>query len=381
MRPLPGATRSAIDRGGVGLRLAVIRLGALGDILRTLPAVRLVRAALPRAEIHWICDDRWSSVLRGHPDLDGVTTFPRRPTSLGRSKPIGRLVALRSFRADLARLAPGIALDFQGNLRSGVVGRLTGARIRLGHGGHQQREANFVFTTHRVPAGERRRSRIERALDLVRALGIPDGPLPDGGLPRDREADRRAAALIADLARGAREVAVINPGASRRQAYKKPPPALLAAAARLLEARDVAPIVVHGPGEEEDARRVVALAGDAALPAPPTDLPLLFAILREARLFVGGDTGPLHAACALGCPVVALYGPTDPVVNSPWGVPYRSVAPAGRTYTGIKRRDRAGGGFDGLEEAAVAEAVDAMLATTQDSRSSSRSSISDASDA
>ena len=74
----------------------------------------------------------------------------------------------------------------------------------------------------------------------------------------------------------------------------------------------------------------------------------------------GGDTGPLHMACAVGCPVIGIYGPTDPVVNGPWGVPHRTLAPPRRRYTGIKRVDRRFG-FDGLSDDTVVEAVDALL--------------------
>jgi heptosyltransferase-1 len=136
---------------------------------------------------------------------------------------------------------------------------------------------------------------------------------------------------------------------------------LLAAAARALAARGITPVVVHGPGEEADADRVVeASSGEAAL-APPTDLRMLAAVIKGARLLVAGDSGPLHLACAAGCPVVAIYGPTDPVINAPWGVPHASVFPPGRSYTGIKRTDRTASGFEGITVEAVAAAVNDVL--------------------
>ncbi len=153
---------------------------------------------------------------------------------------------------------------------------------------------------------------------------------------------------------------MIAAGVSRRQSYKKPHPALLAAAARRLADLGVAPLVVYGPAEREDADRVVESSSGAARLAPPTDLMVLAALIRRARLFVGGDTGPLHLACAVGCPVVGLYGPTDPVVNGPWGVPHAVVSHDDRRYTGIKRRDRRLG-FAGLTPAAVRDAIDIAL--------------------
>jgi ADP-heptose:LPS heptosyltransferase len=88
----------------------------------------------------------------------------------------------------------------------------------------------------------------------------------------------------------------------------------------------------------------------------------LAALLSGARVFVGGDSGPLHLACGVSCPVVGLYGPTDPTVNAPWNVPFVSLAPTGSVYSGIKREDRAANGFNGLEPKAVADAIDTILA-------------------
>lgn len=342
-------TRGLADHGS-GLRVLVVRLGALGDVLRALPPTRLARFALPDATFHWVCDDRWSPILDGHPDLDGVVPLPRRVPTLG---------AWRTFVRTLRRVRPSLVLDFHGNLRSGVVGRLSGAPVRLGHAGHQQKEGNRWWTTHRVPAGERRRSRIERNLDLLRALGLPTAPLPTAGLEIPAAAERKAREVIAGFAPAPGGYAILNPGASAAQSYKKPPRELLEAAANRLAEAGVLPLVVHGPGELDDARAVVA-AGRARL-APATTLFELAALLAKARLFVGGDSGPLHLACAVGCPVLGIYGPTDPVVNAPWGVEHRVVAPPGRPYTGIKRADREAGGFEGIAAVDVRVAIEGLL--------------------
>ena len=201
---------------------------------------------------------------------------------------------------------------------------------------------------------------MERNLDLVRALGIADRPLPGGGIPFARPCLREARDAVAGRIGRGRRYALLAAGASRGQAYKKPPAPLLAAAARALETRGIAAVVVWGPGEEEDAAAVVRAAGGAAVMAPPTDLRLLAAVVRRATLVLSGDSGPLHLACAAGRPVVALYGPTDPVVNAPWGAPHEVVHPGGRAYTGVKRLDRRSG-FEGLTGEEVAAAVLRLL--------------------
>lgn len=342
----------------------MIRLGAMGDILRTVPPVRLLRRALPEARLHWVLDDRWRVLLDDHPDLDRLVSLPRKNWARMSRNPLGWPALLRSLaavRRRLRELGADLALDFHGNLRSGVICRFTGAPVRVGYAGHQQKEGNRWFTTHRVPSGDRRTPRMERNLDLVRFLGAEERPLPDGGLPLVARGRPRAVEVLRAAGAHGNRYAVVSPGASAAQSYKKPPPELLVAACRELAAGGLLNLVVHGPGEEADARRTVEASGGSARLAPPTDLPALAALLDGAALFVGGDSGPLHLACAVGCPVLGIYGPTDPEVNRPWGVSHRVVFPAGRQYTGIRRVDRAAGGFDGLGADRVAAAAADLL--------------------
>jgi len=368
VRPLPPRLRAALQNGGGELEILAVRLGAMGDIVRTLPAVRLLRAALPDAGIVWVCDASWVPLLQGHPDLDAVLPFPRRRLDALKRRPLGwpRLMAeIGAFRRDLRRRHPTLALDFHGNLRSGVVSVLSGARVRLGYADGQQKEGNRWLTTHRVAGGPPRTPRLTRNVALIGALELPTEPVPDSGLPMTIETVRAARELVRQVAGADRTYAILSPGASRRQAYKRPPAALLAAAADALHEHGIAPLVVYGPGEEADALRVAEASRGRALPAPPTDLTLLAALLRRARLFVGGDSGPMHLACGVGCPVVAIYGPTDPVVNGPWGVPSASVVPPGRTYTGIPRLDRVHAGFEGVTPEAVQNAVREVLSASR----------------
>ncbi|HEX4823707.1 MAG TPA: glycosyltransferase family 9 protein [Candidatus Polarisedimenticolaceae bacterium] len=354
-----------LREGGRGLTVLVIRLGAMGDIVRTLPAVRLVRFALPDARICWVAWEPWTEIIEANEEIDEVVHLPRgRLRRLVRS-PGGWPGAANLTRELLGRvrgLHADLVLDFHGDLRAGLIGRWSGADVRLGYAGHQQKEGNRLFTTHRVPPGDRRTPRMERNLDLVRALGFPVRPVPDAGLSIPRSDARAAADIAAALPGAPRPYAVLGPGASVRQAYKKPPAALFAAAAAALERSGVVPVVAAGPGEEDDARAVAAAAGGRVSIAPATSLLTLAALLRGAKLFVGGDTGPLHLACGVGCPVVGLYGPTDPLVNSPWNVPFAALSPPGRTYTGIKAKDRVAGGFDGLAPEVVGPAVGEVLA-------------------
>jgi heptosyltransferase-1 len=355
VRALPPALTRSFERQGLDLTLLVVRLGAMGDILRTIPPVRLLRSALPHARIVWVLDEQWRQLLEDHEDLDDIMPLPRKEwDDLLRSplRWLHLLAAIREFRGRLRERRADLAIDFHGNLRSGLACQFSGAPVRVGYAGHQQKEGNRLFTTHRVAAGSCRTPRMERNLALVRALGVEEQALPGAQLPM---------ADVGTAAAPTAPFAIIAPGASRAQAYKKPPAKLLGAACRLLHQRGICSVVVYGPGEEEDARAVVREAGDSAQLAPPTTLPALAALLERAKLFIGGDSGPLHMACATGCPVLGIYGPTDPIVNQPWGVLFRTVFPPGRIYTGIKRLDREAGGFAGLTVEQVCGAAVELL--------------------
>jgi ADP-heptose:LPS heptosyltransferase len=355
---LPPIVLERLADGGRDLTVLVLRFGALGDLFRTLPPVRLIRAALPRARLIWAVDDRWRVAIEDHPDLDHILALPR----VDRGERWATVLAsIRRWRAGLHETGAELVLDFHGNLRSGVAGWLSSAPVRLGYAGHQQKEGNRCFTTHRVEPGPRRVSRMTRNLSLVRALGIACDPLPGSGLVFTDASLERARDIVRGCVGANGSYAVLSPGASRRQAYKRPPVPLLAAAIEAIEERGLATLVVHGPGEEADARRVVEAAPRGARLAPPTDIRVLGALLRDARAFVGGDTGPLHLACAVGCPVVGIYGPTDPEVNAPWGVPHRTVFPARATYSGIKKKDRRVGRFEEISPGQVAEAVGELI--------------------
>lgn len=358
VRPLPPIVLERLADGGRDLTVLVLRFGALGDLFRTLPPVRLIRAALPRARLIWAVDDRWQVALEGHPDLDEILALPR----IHRGDPWAAVVAkIRRWRAGLREAGADLVLDFHGNLRSGVAGWLSSAPVRLGYAGQQQKEGNRYFTTHRVAPGSRRSSRMERNLSLVRALGIACDRLPDSGLVFSDASLEQARDIVLESFGADRSYAVLSPGSSRTQSYKRPPVSLLAAAIDALEEGGVSTLVVHGPGEEADAGRLVEAAPRGSRLAPSTDLRVLAALLRDARAFVGGDSGPLHLACAVGCPVVGLYGPTDPAVNSPWGVPHRAVSPAHTAYSGVKKNDRRVGRFEQISSGQVAGAIGELL--------------------
>ncbi len=297
----------------------VIRLGAVGDVLRTLPAVHLIRKAYPGLHLVWIVEDLSRDLLEGHPEIDEVIRFPRREIRADRWHPRRLAGRLADLRRDLRSRRFGVALDFQGSLKSGLLALLSGAPRRVGFAPGHSRELSFLCATEWVRPASRWLNRVEKNLVLAEAVGAT-GDEVTVILPERRDEGTRAEAILREAAPGCEPVVVVAPGTSRLQRHKRWPAASFARLA-LLGRRSLGcvSLVTWGPGEENLARAVVAASEGAARLAPPMGLRLLASVLRRAALFVGADTGPMHLAWVVGCPVVALFGPTDPRLNAPLG--------------------------------------------------------------
>jgi ADP-heptose:LPS heptosyltransferase len=189
------------------------------------------------------------------------------------------------------------SVDFQGLVKSAALGWVAGARTRYGFDRSAVREkASLLFTNRRVRVDQSRHV-VEWNLELAHAVTGGDA------WPAVRW-DRFLAAGFEEF----RGKVVLLPGAGRRD--KRWPAASFA---RLAETLGDRALVVWGPGEEDLARAIGAPL------APRTNLRELATILRHADVVIGGDTGPLHLAAALGTRVVGLYGPTNPRRNGPFG--------------------------------------------------------------
>lgn len=315
-------------------RVLLIRLGAVGDVLRTLPALHLIRETFPSVHLAWIVEDLARDLLDGHPEIDEVLRFPRREIGAAAGNPLRMAASLAALRRQLRARRFTVALDFQGSFKSAFLALLSGAPRRVGFGPGHCREFSFVFTSEWVRPVDPRLNRVERNCLLAEALGAAGDEI-EVILPERPEEEHEAEALLHTVNPGGSPVVVLSPGTSRRQRRKRWPPESFGRLASLLAASIGAlPLVVFGPGEEALARSIVFASGKRAALSPPTSLRLLASLLRRAALFVGADTGPMHLAWGVGCPVLALFGPTDPRLNAPLG-PGHVILKAGGSMADI----------------------------------------------
>lgn len=300
-------------------RILIVRLSALGDVVHALPLLDALRRARPDAWIGWLVEERNASVLVGHPQLDRVFVWSRRELSalLRRGRVLAALrLALRNLR-ELRAAGFEVSIDAQCNLRSSLLARLSGAPRRIGFAPPYTKEKAHWLATERVAVPDGGQLKVERNLALLGPLGI------DGHGARPRLAVPEDARIAARALRGslpATEVVALHPGVSGFGAIKQWAPERYAGVARRLSAeRGALCLVTWGPGERALAEGIVQASQGAAQLAPETRSLLELAALYEVcDAVVGGDTGPVHLAAALGVPVVGLYGPKDPAVYAPW---------------------------------------------------------------
>jgi lipopolysaccharide heptosyltransferase I len=311
-------------RKGDGILL--LRLGAVGDVIRTLPCLAALRRSFPDARLAWVVEAPSAGILPTGPLLDEIIIFPRKalgPEAFARNsarsfRDLGRFFSgLRGFRSDFS-------LDFQGSAKSSLIAWSSCTPLRIGFSSSGSREGSFFLNNLHVKPSSPRLNRVWKNLELLAPLGVFNGPL-EFHYPA-METSTRISKFLSSL--GPRVPIAIHPGTSPRQSHKRWPEARFAQVVRNLAEEGLCPIITWGPGEEAIVQNILSETGGAGLAAPSMTLPELRQLLSRCRLFIGGDTGPMHLAWTHQIPVVALFGSTDPSINGPLGDPHRILAPA-----------------------------------------------------
>jgi heptosyltransferase-1 len=266
--------------------ILIVRLGAMGDIIHSLPGAASLKHSFPRARVSWVVDPKWVPLLEGNGFVDRIITFRRNePGSWQRTKQ-----ELRAEHYDLA-------VDFQGLAKSALIAHLARPERIAGFGSRvvRERPAGFFYSTRVTTSAIHV---VDQALDLaagagalnlVRGFPLPAGA-PEGRLPEE------PFALASPLA---------------GWASKQWPVEYYERLAALLRAKLGMPLVLNGaPGTvPEVAGTLVHESGIAGL----------IDATRRSAVVIGVDSGPLHLAAALDKSGIAIFGPTDPVRNGPYG--------------------------------------------------------------
>jgi heptosyltransferase-1 len=303
----------------------------MGDILHALPAVTALRQVHPEWVIDWVIEPRWRGLLSasgrnaGATDQPSGTLNPAQPLVNGlhlaatkewRKAPLSRstLGGVNALRQSIGKANYDVALDLQGAIRSAVVAKMAGCRRVIGEANPRETAARWLFTEQVETRGAHV---IEQDVELAAAIAGDDLRPVSPRLPVDADAEAWADSRVSRAS--GHTTALINPGAGWG-AKRWPVERYTAVAQRLIE-QGFRVLVNAGPGEEPLADTIVRLAPGAA--AIHCTLDQLIAVTRRISVAIAGDTGPLHLACALGRPVVGIYGPTDPSRNGPFGTRFK----------------------------------------------------------
>jgi heptosyltransferase-1 len=293
----------------------------MGDILHSLPAVAALRESFPSAVIGWAIEERWSALLSS-PEALTAARGPEKPlvdnvhlvdTRAWRTAPFSDETwrAIRQAVKTVRAVHYDISIDIQGAIKSALLGRL--ARPQRCFGFAQPWEsAATMFYSHQVQATGTHI--VDRNLSLAVGAGARTPSSAEFPVPVDRVSEVWAEHELAQ--RGTDEFAILNPGAG--WGAKCWPGEKYGELARRLAAHGITSLVNFGPGEESLVETVERSSGGTARRIS-CSLSELIALTRRAILLVAGDTGPLHLAVALNIPSVAMFGPTNPERNGPYG--------------------------------------------------------------
>jgi len=301
-------------------RLLIVRLGSMGDIIHTLPAATALRLALPGASIGWVVEERWAELLCTLPEPRSGLRSPRRPLvdrvhTVNTKTWRNSLLSMQTWEQIAAGLSQlraqryEVAVDFQGALRSALLARWSGAPVIYGVSQPRENVASMFCTRQMIARGSHV---VEQNLSLAEAVARRPLEMPKVEFPHDDSVDKQ----FEDRLRPYRGFALLNPGAG--WGAKQWPAERYGFVARRLAEDGVKSLINFGPGEES-LMQAVESSSEGTAEGIASSLTELIALTRRARIFIGGDTGPMHLAAALGVPVVAIFGPTNPARNGPFG--------------------------------------------------------------
>lgn len=297
------------------MKFLIIKPSSFGDVIHTFPAVDLLRLRFPDAEISWVVNSEYESLVRLFPPVDNVYCFERKKWN----NPLnwrGFFSLIREIR----NKKYDFSLDFQGLFRSGFLCYASGAKRRIGY--RRSREMAHMFYSEKILTPSNLKHAADKNLFFVESLfQIAEDP-PGTILKEQPEACKKAEYLVEKHELNSAGPLVAVGPCSRWPSKEWSAHKFAATLDVLAEKRPDARFWLLGTGEEQKKGEAVAAGCKRAKPVNlmgKTDFPTLIEMLRKSSVFLANDSGPMHLAGALNVPVVAFYGPTDPKLTGPFG--------------------------------------------------------------
>src|SRR5688500_3195342 len=277
-------------------------MSAVGDAVHVLPVINAIKRARPTSHITWVLQPGPASMVREHPSIDDIIIFDRT----------SGVAALRSVIAELRAREFDLLINLQVYFKAGIITALSGVPRRLGFDRARARDANWLFTTERIPAHPVQHVQ-DQYFEFLSALGVNPEPvewhLGPWKAEREWQSEFRS--------RFERPIASVVVGTSK--ASKDWIPSRWADVCRILsDQHGLQPVLVGGESDREKLAAETIMSGSTSHSALGSGLRKLVSILDASEVVLAPDTGPLHMAVALDRPVISLMGYTDPRRTGPY---------------------------------------------------------------
>jgi len=306
--------------------ILIIKLSAIGDVVHSLLFLEALRNGFPDARIDWVVEEDASRIIEGHPGIDRVMVSRRK--SWGREVlretkgPFSVLKEVSVFLKNLRARKYDLVIDLQGLLKSGILTGLSRGVRKIGMGG--AREGGWAFLNERPVTVDYNQHAVDRYLKVAEYLGCGSAPAK-GAIPIIGSEEEEIDQVLDASGLGESPLVAINPMAKWKT--KLWDPERFAAVADKIRDEFHCDVIFTGSGHDREViERVTRLMkGDVLNLAGQTSLKGLAYLYGRCRALVSTDTGPMHMAAAMGCPVVALFGPTAPWRTGPYGRGHRVI--------------------------------------------------------
>ena len=297
------------------MNILIVKLSAIGDVIHTLPSLAALRRLYPDAHITWVVEEASKDIILHHPHLDQVLIFRRKNwiTDFKRGQWPSVRRGVCSFLAGLRSRRYDLVIDFHGLFKSAMVVLASGGKRKLGYDSWQ--ELSGLFLNEKIPEDMNKHA-VDRYLDFPRYLGAAPAPA-EFILPINQEAETGCLALQNAYSLTKKNYIAVNPVAlweTKLWNNRK-----FAELADMIQHRLRMPVVFTGRDKESSDDITSKMTTKGINIGGQTTLMELACLYRDALTVISTDSGPMHLAAAVGTPVIALFGPTDPARTGPYG--------------------------------------------------------------
>ncbi len=297
------------------MNILIVKLSAIGDVIHTLPSLAALRRLYPQAHITWVVEEAAADLILNHPHLDEVLVSRRKAwikdVKSGRFRKVWREIG--QFIRKLRKRPYDLVIDFHGLFKSSIIVFLSGGKRKLGYDSLQ--ELSGLFLNEKIPEDMDKHA-VDRYFDFPRYLGAKKERV-EFILPQSADAENKVKLLLSSHGLGENNYIAINPIAywdTKLWDNEK-----FAKLADLIQEQLKKKVVFTGSESKSIEEITSKMKSTGINLGEKTSLMELACLLKKALMVITTDSGPMHLACAVGTPVVALFGPTDPKRTGPYG--------------------------------------------------------------